>query len=182
MGSVAADLFVYPERSLELHAFGESVTSGLLSETQVAYLAGIIDGEGTIGIYGGNPSVPAYYHLVLIITNTHEALIDSIRGWIGGAKAPTKPRESVLSPGWQLVLWQHRASGVIRLCRPYLIVKSAQADLALEFMENWVGFRGRSVPEAEVERRKAYALRMRDLNQPGYQAGLRRWKGRRVRS
>lgn len=149
-----------------------------LTDLEAAYLAGIIDGEGTIGIYGVTRN-PGYYYLRLIIPNTSEVLIDTLRRWIGGAKAAVKQRDPMCAPAWQLVLTQQRAARVIRVCRPYLIVRSRQADVALDFIDEFESFRGRALPEAEIARRQTFAARMRDLDQPGFEAGLRRWKGQR---
>lgn len=184
MESASFTASAYPAIEAQLHVLLESGPTYGLTEGQAAYLAGIIDGEGTIGIYGNNPSNPGSYHVVLIINNTSEPLLDTLKGWIGGSKTRTGggPPDPMHAQNWQLVLWQHRAAQVIRQCRPYLIIKAAQADLALEFIDTWVSWKGRGpVPAAEIERRSGYALRMRDLDQPGYAAGLRRWKGGRRR-
>ena len=128
----------------------------IATELDLAYLAGIIDGEGTIGIYKG--AEPFNYHLALIITNTYAPMLDWVRARTGGSLTRHTPETARHKQGWQVVVWQARAADVIRLCQPYLIVKAQQADLALRFMSDYVSFRGRNSPvtEEQVAKRRWY--------------------------
>jgi len=100
----------------------------MLQPAELAYIAGVIDGEGTIGIY--RLRSPSRYQMKLCISNTSWPLLEWIRERVGGAlvcvaKATSKHRE-----GWQLVVSQYQAAPLLLGCREYLQVKQAQADLA----------------------------------------------------
>src|SRR2546427_8215430 len=89
-----------------------------LTEVEIGYLAGIIDGEGTIGIYKGRE--PYSYRLALIVTNTHRPMLEWLRSRIGGSLTRRGMRQkSHHKPAWQIVLWQARAAALIEVCRPF---------------------------------------------------------------
>lgn len=133
-----------------------------ITEPEWAYVAGLVDGEGTIGIYEAGHQI----FLKLIVSNTSEALISWLHERFGGSLAhhPARGRHKA---GWQHVLYQHRAAEVIARCRPYLVVKAAQADLALEFIGTTTFKKARRLDEEERARRRSYTVRSHDLNRRG---------------
>lgn len=153
-----------------MHTVTDQGTS--LSEIERAYLAGIIDGEGTIGIYRGATS--SDYLLRLIVTNTFFPMLEWIHARIGGSLVPSGAETDRHKQVWQVVLFQARAGSVIQSCQPHLIVKSAQADLAMRFMADFVSFRGRGRPsEEQVAVRRWYYEQSLTLNERGGK-GLRK--------
>ena len=137
-----------------------------LTNTDLAYLAGIIDGEGSIGIYARAKGSSNYF-LKLMIANTSEPLIKWIRTRFGGATVFTRYDNPAHRPTWNITIYQQHVADVLRACRPYMVAKADQADLAIDFAENFRTSRGRwVVPVEEVERRKSYSERMMALNRP----------------
>jgi hypothetical protein len=134
------------------------------SASDLAYLAGIIDGEGTIGIYRGG--APYSYHLALVVTNTHRPMLEWVHARIGGSLVRATRQTLRHKQGWQVVLVQARAASVIRLCRPFLIVKAPQADLGMQFIDEFVSFKGWGVhvSEQQVTRRRWYYEQSHLLN------------------
>lgn len=137
----------------------------MLQPAELAYIAGVIDGEGTIGIY--RLRSPSRYQMKLCISNTSWPLLEWIRERVGGAlvcvaKATSKHRE-----GWQLVVSQYQAAPLLLGCREYLQVKQAQADLALRYMDEYRPASGNSPSEEEVARRRWYWDETRRLNRRG---------------
>lgn len=106
---------------------GASSGSPLLSPVQVGYLAGILDGEGSIQIRGTTVTVS--------IANTSDALI----AWLlqlGGASYPQKTAEG-RRPVWR---WQLRmrtaVHALLQQVEPHLIVKRERAQQALAMIDS----------------------------------------------
>ena len=137
-----------------------------LTHTEVAYLAGILDGEGCISILKMRMKRPygVYWHyaLQLRIGNTYLPLLEWICERVGG-----KIYAQTYVTNWrgnrkQAYHWHmqgRQAANFLALVRPYLIVKSEQADLAMEF----IALGRETAPAARAEMRE----RMRTLNVRG---------------
>ena len=119
----------YKASSLGLKAFPERKYD--LSETEKAYIAGIIDGEGSILLAKKERGfVP-----VVIVTNTSEILIDFLEKKIGG-RIRTKAQGMGSKPIWRLVV-ANRPSvyPLLKLLLPYLVVKRERAGLIIQWCE-----------------------------------------------
>jgi hypothetical protein len=103
---------------------------------------------------------------VLVISNTHFPMMEWVHDHIGGSFVPIRKKKGHWKTGWQVVLGQRRAAGIIRACRPHLIVKAPQADLALSFMDDFVNNspQRRRPSEAQVALRKRYYEQSLRLN------------------
>jgi hypothetical protein len=103
----------------------------------LAYLAGVIDSDGSIGIkrstYGmrhGNGGQPTYSERVMCRQVSPEA-VDLLRATFGGYRGTTAasaPRGKPLH-SWQVT--DLKAVACLQALRPFLLVKAAQADNAL---------------------------------------------------
>lgn len=103
----------------------------------LAYLAGVIDSDGSIGIkrstYGmrhGNGGQPTFSERVMCRQVTPEAVLllrDTFGGYYGITKGSTAKGRPLHS--WQVT--DMKAAECLRALRPYLHVKAAQADNAL---------------------------------------------------
>lgn len=133
-----------------------------LSVAEIAYLAGLIDGEGTIGIY--RQTGTKTYELKLLITNTSPALLQWLRPRFGGGVGKHKKEKPWHRETWQIVIAQGKAADLIKLCRPFLVIKAAQADLGLRFMSEVSLRKGHRVTDEELEMRQRYADGMSKLN------------------
>jgi hypothetical protein len=147
-----------------------------LSATDLAYLAGIIDGEGTIGIYKGGG--PYSYYLRLIVTNSSLPLMKWVHAGVGGSFIKQRRDTDRHAQIWYVILMQQRAAHLIRRCLPYIIVKRAQADNALEFIDEFVSSRGtgRAPSDQELARRIRHYEEALRLN-----GGWRRGRPRFIR-
>jgi len=146
-----------------------------------AYLAGLIDGEGSFVIQktsvekiakssrSKTPKYLAYFCIGMV----DKAPLDLIRDTIGMGKVYEERVPERRS------IWRIRFGGRVTLIPfvkqllPYLIVKRPQAELLLEFCEKWEtpgkkehGYRDR-VSEKELQRREEAYLKMRKLNAVG---------------
>lgn len=158
-----------------------TITRGKLNPTteQLAYLAGVMDSDGCIAITKArktalmaktNRIVSPRYVLRITITNTSMDLMNWLcENFEGGRRS--KPRSNPIhKKTYDWIYDNGKAIEILKLIRPYLIVKQRQANLGIEFIQNWEypkGGQGSMVPEHEVARREKCWLAMRFLNQVG---------------
>ena len=101
-----------------------------------AYAAGIVDGEGTIGVWRekrrGNSS--GYrYKSALEFANTCETVVDFFVKHCGGYKAFYGRVQEHHQDQWKWRCTTSEVASLVSKLRPYLIIKAGQADLVLEF-------------------------------------------------
>lgn len=116
-----------------------------LTQTQAAYLAGVIDGEGHIGLVknarhvGGSPTWDFRVH----ITNTKRAWLEELRTWVmnggeiesvGQTITPIKSRLNK-RPCYQLRLRSKPARSLLGQVFPFLLLKRAHAELMLQYFD-----------------------------------------------
>ena len=109
----------------------------------LAYIAGIVDGEGCIRItscFHPTNSVNSSHSLRLAITNTSAGLIAWLLRVIGGS-VTKHPIRHDKRPGWHsrkpVFDWYvhgNNAALLVMGLQPYLIIKREQADLVGEFI------------------------------------------------
>jgi hypothetical protein len=118
---------------------------------EIAYLAGIIDGEGTItccraiqSYYKNSPNKKIYgYRLLCKVSNTDLELLYWIKERFGGriSKWSNNYTEKATLRGWKkgysIDWWTKDATEIVKLVYPYLIIKKRQATLALKFPTNY---------------------------------------------
>jgi hypothetical protein len=105
-----------------------------LTDAQSGYLAGIIDGEGYIGLL---KTKATRYLLRVTVTSTSRELVD----WLQTTTALGKVVFRDLSHrrrqnNYEWKVFGAAAGGVLRAALPYLVVKIAQATIALRYQEN----------------------------------------------
>ena len=99
-----------------------------ITETEKAYLAGLFDGEGTIGYYF---KTALRYHLAqLAIYNCDPKVMTWLKNRVSIGKVYLSKGKNANYKGWQ---WQlNSKSQIIEFLsniRPYLIIKADQVDL-----------------------------------------------------
>lgn len=155
-----------------------------LAETDKAWMAGFIDGEGYLGITKqvrkGRPS-PAY-RAMITVSNTRK---DALELFVGAYGSPIYGHREVRK-GKDNVNWAEayswycpmaRSEELLMDVRPYLRVKNVQADFLLEFIRNkqafertcWPGQGGGSAPLSAVELayRERIRIAVQELNTKG---------------
>lgn len=143
------------------------------SDLMASYTAGIVDGEGSILLkhHCTNQSGHPTFQLNVVISNSYLPMLELIQGVFGGRLYSHKR----LSHGGrklmhELVWTGNGAEGLIMQLYPYLIVKSEQAELGLEFQEimhSKEGDRNRILSEAELVVRNYYRETISGLNKGG---------------
>ena len=132
------------------------------TEIDLAYLAGFVDGEGSITIFrsGGRD------HLRFDVYNTNQDILLWIKGVFGGRVHKIRTRD-----GWKSeYVWQighQQAANILVSCLPYLKVKRLQAEIFISHAATSVGRVGKSIPADIVPIRKALVTEIQRLNKRG---------------
>ncbi len=107
----------------------DEVSFAGVSKAFLAYTAGIIDGEGHIGI----GRTKNYFCLRVEVANTSSRLIDFLHLTFGGnVWTGKRPNRKVY---YRWMISTRAADEFLRSISPYLLIKRNQADLALAFRE-----------------------------------------------
>lgn len=139
-------------------------------KNELVYLAGIIDGEGTISItktnaYKNKDWSPVYNLKVSCINKNYDVismLKKNFGGWIGNDKIC-----------WRWSVTCLKALKTIKMLIPFLIIKNKQAQLGLEYYKKYFfrqknGFsKGGKVPfllKNIINKREEVFIKMRNLN------------------
>jgi len=137
------------------------------TKEQISYLAGIIDGEGSVCIEIQSKSVRwsrkcDYYSLRLLVINTYLPMLQWIESIFGGTirerKGPSHYRQCYR---WNLC--SHKASKVLVACIPYMIIKKKHAEIFIKFAETMTRANVRLSDEMLAYRKKLY-LELKHIN------------------
>lgn len=108
---------------------------GFLSETDRAYFAGLIDGEGSIGLYKDKKT--GIFSPTVTITNTYKPVLRWAQRILGmGNLTESKRRKPNLNHKTGYKIEFRRLSGILSLLKavlPYLRIKRRQAKSLLSF-------------------------------------------------
>ena len=133
-----------------------------LNPTDVAYVAGLVDGEGCIGVYYNN--VTKHFQLRVQIQ-----MID---------KNPLEMADKIVKGNWyevvrngnrrDVITWlvlNSKAEQFLQSILPFLKGKKKQAECALK--ANWSDFIGKTLTYDEREIRKVVANELKQFNRRG---------------
>lgn len=145
------------------------------TDIETAYIAGIIDGEGCISIFQRKDgSVYIRVHIV----NACLPLIEWISFMFGYNGGHVNPTAAVLKRRayYRVSVYGTRAYEVISLVKPFLRVKTKQAETAIGYWEWRVGLgrRGWSATLSleEKTKRDSYLIMIKQLNRRGNYMGV----------
>ena len=149
---------------------------------QIAYMAGIIDGEGSIyiGNFSCNPKTGSkYYQTNMEITNTDQNLINWISNTFGGRiykytakQTPKNSRRTV----YRWIATGERVTHLAEILLPYLITKKPQAEIMIKMRATYKsimgvekGIQGIQVLDSELlSTRQSYFEQMQALHCRNY--------------
>ena len=142
------------------------------SQNELAYLAGIIDGEGCF--YMGHVKQGKYgsgyqFHVAIKVDNTYQPLIDYLNETYGGnreysywKKKPNhKPVYSWYATGLML-------DYICPLILPFLKVKKRQCELMIEMRKTYKNIGSKRLPKEIIDFRLDIIKQMRILNSRGH--------------
>ncbi len=132
-------------------------------DTILAYLAGVLDGEGCVGTY--NNKTNGHFQLRITVEMVESECLDLFESEFGGkryykeAKSPRKARSL-----W--MVFGSEAESCLKQLRPFLRIKSRQADFA--FMADWSSFKNKPLTDKEKHIRQYVNSKIKELNKRGY--------------
>ena len=148
----------------------------MLSSEDLAYTAGIIDGEGYIGIIRVNRYLSNYprYELRVNVTMCNPLIPKWLHTNFGGSyyefQPPSLKRKKLYE--WRLATW--RAGNFLKLILPHLRMKQEEAEIGIEFQshrkEKYVRCKPKPVAVREAE--AILHKRLKELHERQY-AGWR---------
>lgn len=150
----------------------------MVAETTLAYLAGLIDGEGYVGVKKARAknSVSPLYHERIQVRMVHEGAIALLASTLGGNYYREKASAANGRPLFCYQASDAKAAAILDRLLPYLIVKreSAENVLRLRASKNDPrarlrgGMTQRRLMDAGVlAEREAIYLRAKELNRVG---------------
>jgi hypothetical protein len=115
------------------------------TEAELAYFAGILDGEGCLSLDTLRPSRAkrVYHNPRLRVANTDEGLILWIQARFPGKVTPVKIRPSGRKQQWMWDLFGPSVETILVAVLPYLVVKREQAELLIEYRRTMLPRGGR---------------------------------------
>lgn len=139
----------------------------MISESDLAYAAGIVDGEGCIAIRRGKHG-PHFCQVA--VANTSLILCEWLKQrWGGNVHRKKRNAQHNWKPVYQWRVNNRLAISFLKQVRPYLLIKQAQADLALRLpsIRQFTKSRPARLTEETVEAREMLKQEMHVLNQRG---------------
>ncbi len=142
--------------------------------TDLAYAAGIIDGEGTIQItkrpVRGKRRNPAF-DLEVTVAMTDAVIIDWLKALFGGCRCISRLRNLRFRPVHRWSVSNAQAEATIQLLLPYLKIKHPQAQVGMKLRVTVTRYRHLcrrlGLPPEATKEREVLHSQMRALNQKG---------------
>lgn len=138
------------------------------TDVDKAYLAGLIDGEGTITItlserHGGKGY--RQHQLLLTVGTNHQQTMEAIS--LLWKATITERRQPHGRKPMYILRWQNSTAGqIVQAIRPYLRIKAAQADIAIRLTQQIAerDHPGKALTREEWDEREQARLAIRRLN------------------
>jgi hypothetical protein len=156
--------------ALERGVSGLKIARGLaLDPEELAWAAGVFEGEGTITI--GRRGRDDTYRLIVTLGNTDAEMVDFFHERWGGWKQPAYGERPGRQPAWYWTVAGPRAEDFLRELAPHVRTQRVRrkVELGLEFRASQSRLkREQARPEYKERHRDLYA-QMRALNRRGVQ-------------
>lgn len=130
-----------------------------MSDTDTAWAAGFVDGEGCIGIYLSHKKT---HYLSLTVAGRQRRPLERLKKLFGGSVGWNN-RPSAFSGGiWVWRVHSRNAANALKLMRPHMSIKVGQADLAIGFQNLMQGKHTmRELNKFEIAERQSFYEAMR---------------------
>ncbi len=144
---------------------------GGINEVELAYIAGIFDGEGCISLPERHyPQTESTYSLVACVSNTNEWLLLYLKSIFGGSISVRNDRNR---PCWNWSLRHKKAGEFLKVIYPFLRIKKPQAEVAIRFQDRKrMGMRFLATRESNIALEQAEKILVSSLNK-----GINKTKG-----
>lgn len=115
-------------------------TSKRPRQVELAWAAGILDGEGCIhfSVFQPPNRPSAKYRVIVTIQMVHLPTLEKIQEMLGGTVRPIdrKANKGNRRDIWRWTVTCREAGEVLTLLLPYLVTKQPEAQIALEYFAN----------------------------------------------
>lgn len=101
----------------------------------LSYLAGMIDGDGSLSVASSCKSNKKYYYIIVSIFNTNIDLMNWLKKNVGGTFYTGKQRYKNSKPLFEWMVTGANAYALLLLLKPYLKIRLQQCDLLIEMYE-----------------------------------------------
>ena len=145
-----------------------------MKKTELAYTAGIMDGEGSIGIARHKSKSCRHGYMLELnvqVTSSDEWLCQWLKFAFGGSLSHSV--NSVGNPMWHWIIVARKASEFLKLIKPYLRLKRPEAELAIKFQDAKKYQPRKSDEEVAVEEAQRILLQNMHRGKSGSHKGLR---------
>jgi hypothetical protein len=132
-----------------------------LKKAEKAYLAGIIDGEGTVTLtrhHRNETPTPS-----VSVANNNLELLKWIKCLVGGMIVSKKKRKAHHNDSYAWTIRQDKAIQLLKEIEQYLIIKKLQADLIIQKYKSVTHRAGKYTPEM-LEKKMRLVAEIRRLN------------------
>lgn len=137
-----------------------------MRKTDLAYAAGIVDGEGTISLFRCGKSNHSL-SLTVAVSNTNMWLVQWLKFAFGGNAYLARDGQGTNKKDvYTWGIYSLPALEFLKLVYPYLRLKKPQAEIAIKFLEMRKYKRYRLTPE-ELAFGEILRIEMHNLNQVG---------------
>jgi len=136
-----------------------------LKDTDAAYLAGILDSDGHIGLirrartWKKCPERTHYLRPIVQIGQAKMIMLDHIKEVTGEGSLSINKQKHF----YNLRFYTTSLKWILPQLLPYLVVKKRQAEIVVEFIER-CKYQGKELTDEEMAKREALAAEIRYLN------------------
>lgn len=104
----------------------------MLTDLQIGYIAGIIDGEGSICLTRNAPN--EHRSPVLSVSSTTKEMLDYLKENLGGSISTVKKDKESYKDAWHWKIKGNKAIEILKVIEPYLLVpeKRKRAKLIID--------------------------------------------------
>lgn len=149
-------------------------------ETEKAYLAGLIDGEGSVSIIRAttpNARHGISHQLRIMVFNTDFKMISWVKKTVGYRYISYRKQQSERhKPSYAYSVTAQKAIEVLRAVYPYMITKRAQAEVAFMFSSTIKNVGRKGIEQEVFSFRDECKLKINSLNGNNGGHKLRTWK------
>jgi len=144
-------------------------TKYTLLDVKNAYVAGILDGEGSVTIYSYTKNERSDYGGYIAITSTTLELIKWLHKELGGNYCKKKKEKPSRKQGYRWNLYGQAAAVVLWRLYPYLIVKKEHVRIYHKFYRSITKWKNEKhgLDEETVLERERLIKEMHELNRGG---------------
>jgi len=143
----------------------------VLTTEELAYIAGLFDGEGTVTINVYNAKRPTgtikVKYLQVSLSSTDQNTINYLKETFGGSIFPVKVVGN-RKPQWRWLIVSWAAADILSRLIPYIRIKKEHAIIGIDFQLSLrPGVARSSLSPDLVEWQEFYITRIRELNRRG---------------